>query len=85
MSALAIYTTVVHEPRFWRLTKDAGTQTDPCLLQSIGYTVLQRCPNPEVVWQYIDAHPLVVDCGVAFQRPSAKPWLRVQKPPLAPR
>ena len=81
MSALALFASMGVQPRFWfcsnasvqtdaPATCDKAVQTDPCGFQSIGYTVLKRCPQPQMVWDYIDAVPCVVDCGVSLTPPT---------------
>ncbi len=86
MSALALFASVAVQPSFW-FRQDTGTQTrintldksvqtDPCPFQTIGYAVLRRCPEPRVVWNYIEAIPLVLDCGVCMHVPNPnKPWI----------
>jgi len=57
------------------------TQTDPCGFQSIGYTVLRRCPHPDMVWDYIDARPSILDCGVELTPPAhTSAWTPFYKP-----
>ena len=75
MSALALYASVVDNPSFWVLRKDAWTQTDPVphtastqpdpgRFQSLGYAGVRRCPNPELVWEFVDAEETPLHCGV---------------------
>ena len=75
MSALALYATVADNPSFWVLRKDAWTQTDsvaqvavtqtePCPFQTLGYAVVRRCPNPALVWEFVDTEETPLHCGV---------------------
>lgn len=91
MSALALFASAAVHPRFWftsetgvqteSTTADKAVQTDPCGFQSIGYTVLRRCPHPQIIWDYIDAVPCVVDCGVPLLPPMPNTsWIPSFKP-----
>lgn len=75
MSALALYASVADNPTFWQPRRDASTQTeptvcdgevqtDPCGFQTLGYAVVRRCPNPELVWDFVDATRETLHCGV---------------------
>lgn len=86
MSALALFASVAVPPSFWFFqdvatqtkveTQDKIVQTDPCPFQTIGYAVLRRCPEPRVVWNYIDTTPVVLDCGVCMSISTPnKPWI----------
>ena len=66
MSFMPIYTALAAQKHFWRthLMVDKQTQTEICPFQSVGYAVVRRCKYPQLVWNYIEAEPKRLDCGV---------------------
>lgn len=78
MSLMPIYAALSEQSHFWRLrnTVDKQTQTEICPFQSVGYAVLRRCKYPQLVWNYIDAVPKRLDCGVLIAiEPNNESWI----------